>query len=249
MIQPLIGLTTSLPPKGAAGAQINASYLHAVQLAGGVPVLIPPQLEVPALVSLLQTIDALILTGGGDVDPSLYGEQPHPAVAGVSPERDQVELASIRFALGQRLPLLAICRGMQVLNVALGGSLIQHIPEAVGADIAHAVSEPRDGPAHSVRIAPGSRLAGLVGVDVTGVNSRHHQAVKDVGQGLVPVAWAPDDVIEGLEMPGRWVVGVQWHPEDLVDASPAARGLFEGVVAAAESALAARAPTRRPSRR
>jgi len=245
MTKPLVGLTTSLPPKGAPGAQINASYLHAVQLAGGVPVLIPPQLEAESLVTLLQTVDALILTGGGDVGPGLYGEAPHPSVSGVSPERDQVERAAISFVLGQRMPLLAICRGMQMFNVALGGSLIQHIPEAVGTDVAHAVFDPPDGIAHSVRIAAGSQLAGLTEVDLTGVNSRHHQAVKDPGQGLVAVAWAPDGVIEGLEMPGYWAVGVQWHPENLFDTSPAARGLFQGVVAAAIAAGAPRRPVLR----
>lgn len=233
MPAPIIAITTGLPPKGQPGAQVNATYLAALQEAGGVPLLLPPQLSAASLVELLVRVAGVVLTGGGDIDPALYGEAPHPATAGISGDRDQVELAVIRFALGQGLPVLAICRGMQMVNVALGGSLIQDIPTGFDTDVAHFVAEPRDGAAHGVRIEAGSRLAGLIGAETAGVNSRHHQAVGDVGQGLVPVAWAPGGLVEGLEMPGRWVVGVQWHPEDMTRTSPAARALFEGLVAEA----------------
>lgn len=245
MTPSLIAITMGHSPKGQPGAQINATYIHAVQKAGGAPLLIPPQVSPGALVELLTAARAVILTGGGDVDPALYGEAPHPTVAGVSQERDQVELAIIRFALGQKKPLLAICRGMQILNVALGGSLIQDLPEQFPTEVAHAVPEPRDAPSHEVRIKPGSRLASLTGAETLGVNSRHHQAVKKLGEGLEPVAWADGDLVEGLEMPGRWVVGVQWHPENMVDSSPAALALFEGVVQATRPGTFRLRPPRR----
>lgn len=232
---PIVAVSMGHSPKGQPAAQVNATYIHAVQKAGGAPLLIPPQAGPAALSELLGSARAVLLTGGGDVDPALYREPRHPAVAGVSPERDQVELALIRFALGQQVPLLAICRGMQILNVALGGSLIQDIPDLFPTAIAHAVPEPRDAPSHDVRIQPGSRLADLAGALTLGVNSRHHQAVDRLGEGLLPVAWADGDLVEGLEMPGRWVVGVQWHPENMVDSSPPALALFEGLVRAARA--------------
>jgi len=231
---PLIGVTTSVVTKEPERTQLNASYILAVQQAGGVPVLLPSQLSAKALVELLQRVDGLVLTGGGDVDSALYGGEPHPTRAYVSATRDALETAVIRFALGQDVPLFAICRGMQILNVALGGSLYQDIPSQLGTDVIHSQGEARDEPCHRVRVEPGSQLAGLVGAGEIDVNSRHHQAVKNVGQGLVPVAWAPDGVVEGLEIPGRWIVGVQWHPEDLAGWSQPAMALFAGVVEAAK---------------
>lgn len=230
---PVIAVTMGHPPKGQPGAQLNATYIHAVQKAGGTPLLLPPQVSSEALAGLLAVARAVVLTGGGDVDPARYGEARHPAVAGVSQERDALELQVIRFALDRELPLLAICRGVQILNVARGGTLVQDIPTQFPTAVAHAVPEPRDAPSHEVIIKPGSHLAGLVGAETLGVNSRHHQAVNRAGEGLVPVAWADGGLVEAVEMPGRWVVGVQWHPENMVDASPAALALFAGVVRAA----------------
>ena len=229
---PIIVVTAGLSGR-VPGAQLNASYIEAVQAAGGVPLLLPPQLEPGAQARLLGLADALLLTGGGDVDPERYHEKPHPAVTGVSALRDGVEFAAIEFALGRELPVLAICRGMQVLNVALGGSLVQDIPTQVAGARPHAVPEPRDGPCHPVRVAAASRLRAVVGADEIEVNSRHHQAVGKLGRGLEAVAWSPDGIVEGLEMQGRQVLAVQWHPEDMVAASGAARALFETLVRAA----------------
>lgn len=233
---PIIGITTGLAAKGAPGAQVNASYLLAVQQAGGVPLLLPPHLSLEACGQLLATLDALLLTGGGDVAPALYGEAPHPEARGISVERDTLEVAALHTALDREVPVLAICRGMQVLNVARGGSLHQHIPDAYpDSTISHAVPEPREGPAHDVAVAGGSRLAEIAGATTIAVNSRHHQAVDRPGRGIEVVARAPDGVVEGMELPGypAFFVGVQWHPEDMVGHFDSADRLFAAFVRAA----------------
>lgn len=232
---PVVGITTGFAVKGAPGAQVNASYLHAVQQAGGVPLVLPPQLSPEARDRLLATVDGLLLTGGGDVDPARYGAE-NVASLGVSEERDTLEVAAVLAALDRDVPILALCRGMQVLNVALGGTLHQHIPDALPhSRIAHAVPQPRDEPAHEVEVEPGSRLALLIGDGAIGVNSRHHQAVDRLGEGLVVTARAPDGVVEGLELPGRrFVLAVQWHPEDMTARFDSARALFEGLAKATE---------------
>jgi len=224
----LIGVTTSPTSEGRERVQLSASYIRALEQAGGVPLLIPAQASLPTLVALMGVADGLVLTGGGDVNPARYGKERHPAVAGVSDERDAAEEAVLNLALDRGLPIFAICRGMQLLNVALGGTLVQDLPGEFPDALVHG---PRSD--HSVSIAPDSRLARLIAMEAAGVNSRHHQAVKKLGEGLKAVAWSPDGVIEGIEMPGRWVVGVQWHPEDMVEDSEASRRLFAGVVEAA----------------
>jgi putative glutamine amidotransferase len=233
---PLIGITTGLAAKGPLGAQVNASYLWAVQQAGGVPMLLPPHLSPEARDRLLGTFDGLLLTGGGDVDPARYSEAPHAETRGVSGERDTLEVAALRAALDREVPVLAICRGMQMLNVALGGSLHQHIPDACPASIvSHAMPEPREGPAHLVDVAGDSRLADIVAAAAIEVNSRHHQAVNRRGKGLHVVASAPDGVVEAMELTGyrAFLVGVQWHPEDMAGHFPSADRLFAAFVSAA----------------
>jgi putative glutamine amidotransferase len=225
---PLIAVTTSLLSEGRERVQLNASYLHAIELAGGVPLLLPPQVSLSTLTAMMAMSDGLVLTGGGDVNPARYGEEPHPAVTGVSDQRDAVEEAVLSLALDRGLPVLAICRGMQILNVALGGTLIQDLPSESSGGMLHG---PRS--THSVNIAPQSRLAAVMATTVAEVNSRHHQAVNVLGDGVHAVAWSPDGIVEGLEMDGQWVVGVQWHPEDIVEESEPARLLFAGVVEAA----------------
>jgi putative glutamine amidotransferase len=225
---PLIAVTTSLLSEGRERVQLNASYLHAIELAGGVPLLLPPQVSLSTLTAMMAMSDGLVLTGGGDVNPARYGEEPHPAVTGVSDQRDAVEEAALSLALDRGLPVLAICRGMQILNVALGGTLIQDLPSESSGGMLHG---PRS--THSVNIAPQSRLAAVMATTVAEVNSRHHQAVNVLGDGVHAVAWSPDGIVEGLEMDGQWVVGVQWHPEDIVEESEPARLLFAGVVEAA----------------
>ena len=233
-----ITVGTSVPPSirpSPERAYVNSAYLRAVQGAGGVPVLLPPQLDAGAVERLMGLVDGLLLTGGGDMDPACFGEPAHPSCYDVSPARDDVEIRAARRALDRKLPVLAICRGIQVLNVALGGTLYQDIPTEPGSSIAHSQAEPRDQPTHGVRVKPGSLLAETLGADEVVVNSMHHQAVKGLGRGLVDVAWAPDDVIEGVELtdsPGL-VLGVQWHPEELVGRSEPARRLFTALVSAA----------------
>jgi putative glutamine amidotransferase len=231
---PLIGVTTSITvgAESPERAYVNSAYLHAIQQAGGVPVALPPQFSDTSLTRLARGLDGLLLTGGGDVDPALYGEAPHPTLCGVAPARDTMEMAAVGVALERRLPILAICRGIQVLNVALGGSLYQDVGSDPGTELRHSQEPPRDQPSHKVRIEPTSRLAETLGADEIEVNSMHHQAIKSLGAGLRAVAWAPDQIVEGVELTdrSRFVLGVQWHPEELVPHSEPARRLFTALV-------------------
>jgi putative glutamine amidotransferase len=233
---PLIGVSTSITVgKNPERAYVNSVYLHAIQQAGGVPVALPPQLSAASLERIAKELGGLLLTGGGDVDPARFGEAPHPTVYEVAPARDTLETSAVQIALDRRLPVLAVCRGIQVLNVALGGSLYQDVGTDPGTELRHSQQEPRDQPTHKVTVEPRSRLARVLGTDEIEVNSMHHQAVKALGRGLVAVAWAPDQIIEGVELadPSRFVLGVEWHPEELVGHSEPARRLFAALVAAA----------------
>jgi putative glutamine amidotransferase len=240
MTAPLIGITTSVTPDDEAAsavprAHLNRAYMLAVQGAGGVPVPLPPYLDAASRDALWTRLDGLVLSGGGDMDPARFGERPHPAVAGVSEARDALELELTERAIRDGLPLLAICRGIQVLNVALGGSLIQDIPAETSSPIAHAQAAPRDEPTHLVKVmVEGTRLGGVLDAAELRVNSFHHQAIRRLGRGLREAAWAPDGIIEGVDMPDApaLVIGVQWHPEDLVAHDAAARRLFDALVAA-----------------
>ena len=233
---PLIGVSTSITV-GAhpERAYVNSAYLHAVQQAGGIPVLLPPQLSATALARVGEGLQGLLLTGGGDVDPALFGESPHATLYDVAPVRDSLETSALHLALGRRLPVLAVCRGVQVLNVALGGSLYQDVGTDPGTQLQHSQKEPREQPTHKVKVAAGSRLAETLGTDELEVNSMHHQAIRGLGRGLTPVAWAPDQLVEGAEGtdPAHFVLGVQWHPEEMVGHSEPARRLFSALVAAA----------------
>ncbi len=237
MTTPLIGITAyprmvEIVPTTTLLHTANRYYVDAVARAGGLPVVLPvldPALA-PAAVAPL---DGLVLPGGGDVDPACYGEEPAPETAGVDPARDAWELACARAALDRRLPLLATCRGAQVLNVALGGSLIQDVPTATGER--HGWAARYTEAVHHVRIAPGCRLAGLLGTTELGINSLHHQAVGRPGAGVEPVAWAEDGTVEAIEVDGHpEVVAVQWHPE-LLEADAAQQRLFEDLVARARA--------------
>jgi putative glutamine amidotransferase len=206
-------------------------YLAAVRAAGLEPVTLTPASRVD-----LDSIDGLLLTGGSDVDPARYGEERTIGCEAPDGERDEFEIRLVELALADRLPILAICRGIQLLNVALGGTLIQDLPTTA----LHRVRNPDDPPgrhavAHTIRVAPGTRLASIVGAGEFAVNSRHHQAVKRVAPSLMVSAVAPDGVIEAVEMPGDdFVVAVQWHPEDRVHVSEGDRKLFEAFAQAIE---------------
>jgi len=235
---PLVAVSATIAPASSRGperTQLNRAYLTAVEAAGGLPVMLPAQLAPASLRALLATAGALVLTGGGDVDPARYNERPHLETTGVIPERDSAEAALIEAALDRDMPVLAICRGMQLLNVVLGGSLIQDIASTVEGALDHRQQEGRDAPAHAVRVASESALARLLGATEVAVNSMHHQAIKSPGRGLRPVAWAPDGVVEALELDGYhgFFAAVQWHPEEMAAATPHAAALFEAVVLAA----------------
>jgi len=194
---------------------IPLAYVQAVEAAGGRALLVPP-FEGGAE-ETLDALDGILFSGGGDLDPAVYDAEPHPATSGVRSERDRAELALLEAALARDMPVLAVCRGSQVLNVARGGDLVQHLPEVVG-DEKHkeklgAFSE------HEVEVSPDSRLGALVG-ERTQVKSSHHQGFGRVGEGLVATAWAGDGTIEGVEDPShRFAVGVLWHPEEGEDAA------------------------------
>jgi putative glutamine amidotransferase len=236
MSVPLIGVSTSITVgKSPERACLNSAYVAAVQQAGGVPVLLVPQHDARAQAALLERLDGVLLTGGGDVDPMRFGEVAHPTVSDVSAERDALEIALVEGALERRLPLLAICRGIQVLNVALGGSLHQDVASSPGTPIAHRQQAPRHEPTHGVKIEADSRLGDVLGAHDLDVNSMHHQAVKGLGRGLRAVAFSPDGLIEAVELvdPSQLVLGVQWHPEELAPHQPAAQRLFAALIAAA----------------
>lgn len=237
---PLIGVTTSITVgKPVERAYVNSAYLAAVQEAGGIPLPIPPQLDARAREEVFARCDGFLLTGGGDVDPAAFNEPPHPTLYEVAPARDQLEFALVHRAMEAKKPLLAVCRGVQVLNVALGGTLFQDVGSDPGTEIQHQQDKedkPRDEPTHPVKVMAGSRLARVLGTTDLLVNSMHHQAVKAPGKGLVSVAFAPDMIVEGVELedsdPKRFLLGVQWHPEELTRKDPSARRLFSALVEA-----------------
>jgi putative glutamine amidotransferase len=187
---------------------------------------------------LMDQIDGLLLTGGGDIDPVLYREERHPSVEDAEPGRDEFEIDLARRAMQADLPLLAICRGSQVLNVAAGGSLVQDIPSSIETTLPHSITEPKNSIAHDVAISPGSRLESVLGRAVTNqhtcrVNSRHHQSVGRIGESLVASATAGDGIIEAIEAPDQgFCVGVQWHPENFWRTGEF-RGLFDAFVESA----------------
>lgn len=191
------------------------SYARAVQAAGGIALVLPPDPRASDSPDpFLDRLDALLLVGGADVDPAGYGAEPHPATGGTWPDRDRFERELVRGALGRGMPVLGTCRGMEMLNVACGGTLEQHLPDRIGSERHR--SAPGEWSDHDVRLEPGSLAARAVGAERTTVRSHHHQGVDDLGEGLVPTGWSVDDaVIEAIEMRDHeFVLGVLWHPEE-----------------------------------
>jgi putative glutamine amidotransferase len=209
-------------------------YERSVVEAGGEPYVL--DLSVGSAATMLDAVDALLLSGGGDIDPVLFGEEKHPTFHEAEPGRDAVEIALVLQALIRGLPLLAICRGAQVLNVALGGSLIQDIPSALPMALNHRVADPKTAVAHDVHVPAGTKLATLLGLPDGGrvpVNSRHHQAPNRLGDGLVVSAVAEDAVIEAIELADHpFCIAVQWHPENFVETGEF-QALFDGLLNAA----------------
>ena len=246
MRPPLVAVTAANAPdsRGFDRASLNLSYLRALEQAGALPLIVSPGMPPELLADAITRCSGLVLTGGGDVAPERYGGDPDAPFVGVSQLRDELEFAALDIAAERGLPILAICRGMQVLNIWLGGKLIEDIPSMVPGACGHSVQQPRHGAAHDVALEPGCRTRMILGGAMLGVNSRHHQAIRPdaLGEGLVVTGRAPDGVIEAVELTGeRFVVGVQWHPEDMatgLEDSPErrhARALFEAFAAEARS--------------
>lgn len=212
MSAPLIGLTTYGRNDGGR-YELPAEYSQSIVRAGAIPVLLPPVGGGKLAEAWLDRLDGVILTGGGDLDPALYGGRTHPTVYNLDPERDSAEMGLARAALERTTPILAICRGLQVLNTVLGGSLCEHVPDVFGDSVMHR-AVPHSPIPHGIRIEAGSRLASIVGVSETQSMSWHHQAIRTLGKGLTPAAYADDGLIEAAELPDHpWCIGVQWHPE------------------------------------
>jgi putative glutamine amidotransferase len=230
---PPIGITIGFDQRRAGLFLLRHDYVRSVDRAGGMPLVLAPMAP-DRLGDMLGLVRGLVLTGGSDVDPGFYGARPHPNLGRVVPERDVFEIALTVEALRRGLPILGICRGHQVLNVATGGTLIQDIPSEVAGAAEHDPERERWETAHDVRILPGTRLRAILGKEKLAVNSFHHQAVDKVGQGLAISAWSQGDrVIEAIEMPGRFVMGVQWHPEGFWNQADGFQALFDALVAAA----------------
>lgn len=237
MYRPLIGIT-------AASFEINGKPYHrayapnaaAVAAAGGLPVYVPPGLRPDLLRDLYARLDGLLLPGGPDVDPVIYGQPRHPLTREIDDPRDELELTLARWAVDDDLPVFGICRGHQVLNVALGGTLVQDIPSQVETTLTHDLPPglPRSTRLHDVTIDEASRLARILGVTHASVNSLHHQSVQQAAPGARVTATAPDGVVEAIEVPGKqFALSVQWHPEDLYTGDEAMARLFESFVEAA----------------
>lgn len=224
---PLIGLTT-YGRSADNRYTLPAEYLDAVRRAGGVPILIAP--GEPRWEAVLEVVDALILTGGGDIDPGHYQGRRHETNYAIDQERDALELSLAHRVVATGMPTLGICRGAQILNVSRGGRLIEHIPDEVGDKVLHR-APPREPIAHGIKLRPESRLARILGREEFQAMSWHHQALRGAAEGFEAVAHAPDGTIEAIEMPEHpWLIAVQWHPEITAASDPLQQKLFDALV-------------------
>ena len=227
MNKPIVGLTT-YPASATHGWHTPALYVDAVLRAGGVPMMLSGQC-LDCAERWLDVVDAVVLIGGGDINPAEFGSAGHETIYNLSAERDAMELALMQALLVRPKPVLAICRGMQILNTVLGGTLHVHLPDVVGETVPHR-APPREPVPHDIRIDPNSALAALLGESVN-TASWHHQAIDRLGEGLKAVAWAPDGVIEAVEMATfPDLVAVQWHPEITAAQDAGQQKLFEWLV-------------------
>ena len=231
---PLVAVTATIKPyDGAPRARLNESYLRAIEDARLTPIIVGPLENLDRCADVLGAVRGLVLTGGEDVDPAEYGAQPHPALGQINPRRDRWEIALVRAAMERRIPTLAICRGVQVLNVALGGTLVQDIPAQWPGALGHEVDD-RRARTHPVNVVEGSLTEAALGGATITVNSVHHQAIEQLAPGLRITARSPDGLVEAVETEDSawWAVGVQWHPEELTStAEPWDRGLFAAFAA------------------
>lgn len=245
MADPLIGVTANYLPDSNSKFgqfQVGESYIQALLQAGALPVIIPAGLAEAQVSALFERLDGILLTGGADVDPERFGGQPHPRVYGIDPGRDTIEIQLAQLAAARDKPFLGICRGIQVVNVALGGTLYTDIGDQMPDALRHDwyPDIPRNHLAHTVTLEPGSRLASILDGSLAAaqtefpVNSLHHQGIQRLAQDLRPTAYAPDKLIEAVELPGHFFgIAVQWHPEWLQEHAPQ-RALFRALVRAAQ---------------
>ena len=240
-VRPIIGLTTYRKNSRDTNRPLFGlmrAYVKAVTAGGGIPLLIPLGLDEDDLLTIMQRIDGLVLPGGGDIDPNFYKGSKHQALRGIDRDRDRVEIFVAQQAVQLEKPFLAICRGHQILNVALGGTMWEDLasqrPESIKHD--YYLSGKRTDLPHNVSLKSGSRLAEIIGREITPVNSLHHQGVRDIAPELVVSAVAPDGLAEGLEVPGHpFAVSVQWHPENLIDNDSAMLALFASLALASQN--------------
>jgi putative glutamine amidotransferase len=238
--KPLIGITANeskfIRSPHHPIFSLNQVYVRAIEEAGGVPLILPPILSEDSMREVFARLDGIVFSGGGDINPSIYGEPLHSTLWSLSDDRDRVELEFARWAAHHEKPLLGICRGTQVLNVALGGTLIQDIPSEVPDALQHSFDDAvvaRDYIAHPVKIENGSHLRAVMQTELASVNSWHHQALKRIAPDLKVVAQAPDGIVEAVEIQEhRFAIGVQWHPEWLYTNQPEMKRLFTALVEA-----------------
>jgi putative glutamine amidotransferase len=245
-LAPIIGITGTLKEDVETVAErplgrflrADLDYVEGVVGAGGVPVVLPPVGDERVAGAVVRSLDGLLLSGGSDLDPGYYGEEPELELGPTLPERDTFEMALVGLALRRGIPVFGICRGMQVLNVALGGTLYQDLPSQWDGDVLkHRQATPKWQPSHEVEVRADSYIAEVMGREVVKVNSYHHQGIKDLAEGLVATGHSTDGVIEAVEandFSERWLLGVQWHAEAMRGAGPQQESLFEAHVSAAE---------------
>lgn len=240
-LQAMGGVPDGMPPSWV----MSHRYVTTLAAAGAVPWLIPLLDDDETVRAMYEEIDGLFLPGGADIDPESYDEARHPLCDRTDPARDRLELMMARWAIADRKPVLGVCRGLQLMNIAAGGTLFQDLAEQMPGSIKHDYfpfdgAHRRDHLAHDVTVADGSRIGEILGTGQIRVNSMHHQGIRELGRGLVATATAPDGLIEGIEATdGSFVVGVQWHPESLTESDPRTRRLFEEFVGAAKEYRAA----------
>ena len=225
----LVGITT-YPPNSTDRYELPHEYVAAVRRAGAIPVMVAPGEN--RIDDLLDRLDGVVLAGGGDLDPTRWGGEPHPTIEFVDPARDDLELALAERALDEGIPTLAICRGLQVVNTVLGGTLHPHLPEVVDSEVPHR-QEPKWSHTHVIDAEAGSLVAEVMGTERVEPACWHHQAIARPGAGLAITAWSPDGVIEAVELAGHpWMVAVQWHPEMTAAEDATQQRLFDGLVEA-----------------